>query len=48
MTMWTTLLIKWYEDNKDQVDIGNVYVGPFKVDLMPDTLEKIYIRKLLR
>ena len=39
---------KWYEDNKDQVDIGNVYVGPFKVDLMPDTLEKNIYKKTIK
>lgn len=39
---------KWYEKNKDQVDIGNVSVGPFSIDVMPDTLEKHIYKKTLK
>ena len=36
---------KWYEDNKDQVDIGLVKCGPFTIDVMPDYLEKELYKK---
>lgn len=39
---------KWYEKNKDQVDIGNVSVGPFSIDVMPDKLEKHIYKKTLK
>ena len=39
---------KWYEKNKDQVDIGKVSVGPFSIDVMPDTLEKHIYKKTLK
>ena len=39
---------KWYETNKDQVDIGNVSVGPFSIDVMPDKLEKHIYKKTLK
>jgi len=38
----------WFEDNKDDVDIGNIKVGPFQVDLLPDEMEKHIYKKSLK
>lgn len=39
----------WYEENKDLVDIGEVTIGGrFKVDLIPDELEKRLYSKMLK
>ena len=39
---------EWFEKNKDDVDIGNVKVGPFEVDLLPDEMEKHIYKKTMR
>lgn len=36
---------KWYNENKEQVDIGVVKCGPFTVDVMPDYVEKELYKK---
>lgn len=38
----------WFEANKDDVDIGNIKVGPFQVDLLPDEMEKHIYKKALK
>lgn len=38
----------WFEENKDDVDIGNIKVGPFQVDLLPDEMEKHIYKKVLK
>ena len=38
----------WFEANKDDVDIGNVEIGPFKIDLLPDEMEKHIYKKSLK
>jgi hypothetical protein len=38
----------WFEENKDDVDIGNIKVGPFQVDLLPDEMEKHIYKKSLK
>jgi len=38
----------WFEKNKDEVDIGNVKVGPFEVDLLPDEMEKHIYKKSMK
>ncbi len=39
---------QWYEDNRDEIDIGVVDLKFFKVDLMPDNLEKHIYKKVLK
>lgn len=40
---------KWYEENKDLVDIGEVQIcGSYKVDLIPDEIEKRIYSKMLK
>ena len=40
---------EWYNDNKDMVDIGEVQIcGKYKVDLIPDELEKRLYAKMLK
>ena len=39
----------WYESNKDLVDIGEVTIcGRYKVDLIPDEMEKRLYSKMLK
>ena len=38
----------WFEANKDDVDIGNIKIGPFQVDLLPDEMEKHIYKKSLK
>jgi len=39
----------WFEKNKDTVDIGEVTIcGRYKVDLIPDELEKRIYSKMLK
>tara|TARA_Y100000992_G_scaffold40874_3_gene22931 strand:- start:3506 stop:3829 length:324 start_codon:yes stop_codon:yes gene_type:complete len=39
----------WYEENKDDVDIGNIKLfGLFNVDVMPDELEKHIYKKVFK
>ena len=39
----------WYEKNKDSVDIGEVTIcGRYKVDLIPDEMEKRIYSKMLK
>ena len=40
---------EWYENNKDDVDIGQIKIaGRWKVDLIPDELEKRIYKKILK
>tara|TARA_A100001015_G_C14924964_1_gene685934 strand:+ start:62 stop:349 length:288 start_codon:yes stop_codon:yes gene_type:complete len=40
---------EWYEENKDLVDIGEIKIcGSYKVDLIPDELEKRIYSKMLK
>lgn len=40
---------EWYNENKDLVDIGEVQIcGRYKVDLIPDELEKRLYAKMLK
>tara|TARA_Y100000389_G_C17419496_1_gene495831 strand:+ start:1334 stop:1621 length:288 start_codon:yes stop_codon:yes gene_type:complete len=40
---------EWYEQNKDLVDIGEIEIcGKYKVDLIPDDLEKRIYTKMLK
>jgi len=40
---------EWYQENKDLVDIGEVKIcGSYKVDLIPDELEKRLYSKMLK
>lgn len=40
---------EWYENNKDDVDIGQIKIaGRWKVDLIPDELEKRIYKKVLK
>tara|TARA_B100001996_G_scaffold187008_1_gene143047 strand:+ start:612 stop:995 length:384 start_codon:yes stop_codon:yes gene_type:complete len=39
---------KWYEENKDNIDIGVVNLGFFKVDILPDYIEKHLYKKVLK
>ena len=39
----------WYEENKDLVDIGEIQIcGSYKVDLIPDEMEKRIYSKMLK
>tara|TARA_B100000497_G_scaffold122954_1_gene154807 strand:+ start:1147 stop:1473 length:327 start_codon:yes stop_codon:yes gene_type:complete len=38
----------WFEENKDDVDIGVIHVGPFTIDIFPDFLEKYIYKKFLK
>lgn len=38
----------WFEENKDDVDIGVIHIGPFKIDIFPDFLEKYIYKKILK
>ena len=41
-----TFVNKWYEKNKDTIDIGEVTIcGKYKVDLIPDEMEKGFTLK---
>ena len=37
----------WFEENKDDVDIGIINIGPFRIDIFPDFLEKYIYKKIL-
>ena len=40
---------KWFEENKDEVDIGRVSIGGmFEIDLLPDELEKKIYKKIFK
>tara|TARA_Y100000748_G_C15501688_1_gene490392 strand:+ start:338 stop:661 length:324 start_codon:yes stop_codon:yes gene_type:complete len=40
---------KWYENNKDSIDIGEVTIcGQYKIDLIPDEMEKRMYSKMLK
>ena len=40
---------KWYEENKDLVDLGEIEIcGRYKVDLIPDEMEKRIYAKMLK
>jgi hypothetical protein len=39
---------KWYEENKEEVDIGQLDIIGLKVDLMPDELEKYIYKKCMK
>ena len=40
---------KWYEENKDLVDLGEIEIcGRYKVDLIPDDMEKRIYAKMLK
>lgn len=40
---------EWFEKNKDSVDIGEVTIcGRYKVDLIPDEMEKRIYSKMLK
>tara|TARA_B100001250_G_scaffold408571_1_gene431214 strand:- start:1423 stop:1794 length:372 start_codon:yes stop_codon:yes gene_type:complete len=39
---------KWYEENKDNIDIGVVNLGFFEVDILPDYIEKHLYKKVLK
>ena len=40
---------KWYEENKDLVDLGEIEIcGKYKVDLIPDEMEKRIYAKMLK
>ena len=44
-----TFVNKWYEKNKDTIDIGEVTIcGKYKVDLIPDEMEKRLYFKMLK
>ena len=38
----------WFEENKDDVDIGVIHIGPFTIDIFPDFLEKYIYKKFLK
>lgn len=39
---------KWFEENKDNIDIGVINFGFFKFDIFPDYLEKHIYKKVLK
>lgn len=40
---------KWFEENKDMVDIGEIEIcGRYKIDIIPDELEKAIYKKVLK
>ncbi len=39
---------KWFEENRDNIDIGVINFGFFKLDLFPDYLEKHIYKKVLK
>ncbi|PQM61938.1 MAG: hypothetical protein CML47_01910 [Rhodobacteraceae bacterium] len=39
---------QWFEENKDDVDIGVVDFKLFKIDLLPDKVEKYIYKKVLK
>jgi hypothetical protein len=39
---------KWFEENKDNIDIGVINFGFFKLDIFPDYLEKHIYKKVLK
>ena len=40
---------RWYEENKDLVDLGEIEIcGRYKVDLIPDEMEKRIYSKMLK
>tara|TARA_Y100000389_G_C17438850_1_gene507294 strand:- start:1119 stop:1439 length:321 start_codon:yes stop_codon:yes gene_type:complete len=49
---WSTNIDKfvdeWYEENKDNVDIGVIDFKLFKIDVFPDYLEKHIYKKILK
>ena len=38
----------WFEKNKEDVDIGEIKIAGFKVDLLPDKVEKHIYKKILK
>lgn len=38
----------WFEENKGDVDIGVIHIGPFTIDIFPDFLEKYIYKKFLK
>ena len=43
-----TFVEKLYEENKDNIDIGVVNLGLFKIDILPDYIEKHLYKKILK
>lgn len=39
---------QWYNENRDEIDIGVIDLRFFKIDLMPDYLEKHIYKKVLK
>lgn len=39
---------KWFEENRDNIDIGVINFGLFKVDIFPDYLEKHIYKKVIK
>lgn len=51
-TQWSSnidaFVEQWYEDNNEEIDIGVVDFKFFKIDIMPDYLEKHIYKKVLK
>ena len=43
-----TFVDKWFEENKDEIQIGLVDFRLFKIDLFPDYLEKHIYKKVIK
>tara|TARA_X000000950_G_C13435124_1_gene465692 strand:- start:195 stop:530 length:336 start_codon:yes stop_codon:yes gene_type:complete len=39
---------EWFEENKEEVDIGVINLGFFKIDIFPDYLEKYIYKKMFK
>lgn len=40
---------KWFEENKDMIDIGEIEIcGRYKIDIIPDEIEKRIYQKVLK
>ena len=40
---------KWFEENKDMIDIGEIEIcGRYKIDIIPDEVEKRIYQKVLK
>jgi len=39
---------KWYEKNNENIDIGVIKFGFFKIDIFPDYLEKYIYKKVIK
>lgn len=39
---------KWYEENKDSINIGEVNIAGMNIDLMPNELEKSIYKKSIK